>query len=43
MGIKVLVVDDVAANRLALGKLLFRLNLEIVEAASGYEALQRIL
>lgn len=43
MAIRVLVVDDVAANRLALGKLLSTLNLEVIEAASGYEALQRVL
>lgn len=43
MAVKILVVDDVAANRLALAKLISKLNLEIVEATSGYEALQRVL
>lgn len=36
---KVLIVDDLPANRLAMRKLLNRLNCEVVEAGSGNEAL----
>ncbi|MGZ5050447.1 MAG: response regulator [Methylobacter sp.] len=36
---KVLIVDDLPANRIAMRKLLSRLNCEVVEAGSGNEAL----
>ncbi|WP_241674620.1 response regulator [Candidatus Methylobacter oryzae] len=36
---KVLIVDDLPANRIAMRKLLNRLNCEVVEAGSGNEAL----
>jgi PAS domain S-box-containing protein len=38
---KVLVVDDVAANRLVLGDMLAPLGFEMAEAASGREGLER--
>lgn len=40
--LKVLVVDDVPANRLLVRKILERNNFEVVEAGNGSEALERI-
>src|SRR5712691_9530098 len=41
--VKILVVDDNRAQRLALGAILDDLDVEIVEATSGREALRRVL
>ncbi|WP_281645072.1 EAL domain-containing protein [Parendozoicomonas sp. Alg238-R29] len=40
---KVLVVDDMPENLLAMGKLLKPLNIEVVKASSGEEALAQVL
>ena len=42
MGARVLVVDDEASNRTALERILVREHLEVIHAADGEEALQRV-
>lgn len=42
MTARILVVDDEASNRTALERILVRENLEVVHAADGEEALQRV-
>ena len=41
-GVKVLLVDDAAANRLALKAALDGLDLSLIEAQTGTEALERL-
>ncbi len=40
---KVLVVDDTPLNRVVLGSMLRRAGLDVVEAANGAEALEKVL